>query len=100
MRNGSTRSMLFTPPPEPRANGHHATATATATEKERVVLAEEPEDAVLVLGDMVRDASLILDKLKRLPFAGPDGYRGELRVILGAAKRTSERCARLLGEGQ
>jgi len=81
--------MVFTPAPQPRANGRHA---AVEPEKTPVVLHEEPEDAVLLLGEMYRDANVILDKLKTLPFAGPDGYRGDLRVILGAAKRTGERC--------
>ena len=57
----------------------------------------EPQDDINLLGVMVNDASLMLGKLKTLPYAA-EGYRGDLRVILGAAERMRSRCARLLGE--
>ncbi len=94
MQRGKHRSILFSPPssqnePEEEPIQHN--------ESPRVTLYEEPADGVLVLGEMMRDAKLIEEKLSGLPFAAA-GYRGELRVILSAANRMCQRCVKLLGE--
>lgn len=86
---GSMRSLPFTPPAEPRRPEEDA--------PKQVELFSEPTDPVLILGEMFRDLKLIEEKLKALPFAA-DGYRGDLRVIAGAAKRTLDRASRLIGE--
>jgi len=64
-----------------------------------VTLFIEPADDISRLGAMVAETQTALELLKKLPFAG-DGYRGELRVVLGIAERTRNRCLRLLGEDE
>jgi hypothetical protein len=92
MRTGAAHSMVFTPPPEPRQ-----AAVETSAAPDAPALYAEPQDGVLLLGEMFRDSKVIEEKLKKLPFAG-EAYRGDLRVIRGAAKRIADRCAKLLGE--
>ena len=46
---------------------------------------------------MADDAVLLAEKLGSLA-QSRDGYRGDLRVILGAARRISERATNLLNE--
>ena len=85
MRAGRTHSIVFTPPETPRET------------IERVKLYEEPAEELLLLGLMIEDIALVEKMLRTLPFARDD-YRGNLRVIRGAARRMIERTARLLGE--
>ncbi len=63
----------------------------------QVELFSEPSEPLLVLGEMVRDVNLMLEKLRALPFSA-EFYRADLRVIAGAAKRTFDRAARLIGD--
>ena len=84
MRSGSVRSIPFTPPAEPR-------------EPRQVDLFTEPTQPLLILGEMVRDVNLMLEMLRGLPFAG-DHYSADLQVIAGAAKRTRDRAAKLIGD--
>ncbi len=91
MQRGKHRSIIFSPPSSMNVQEEPKPAQTS------VSLYEEPQDGVLVLGEMMRDARLIEEKLKALPFAGV-GYRGELRVILGAANRVCQCCVKLLGE--
>lgn len=64
-----------------------------------VTLWVEPESEVELLGFMIHDAELVVRKLRELPFSA-DAYRGELRVMLGAARRTERRLLRMLGEDE
>ena len=82
-RAGGMRSVVFTPPPEPGP--------------QRVSLYQDASEAVIWLGEMLTATKTIDQKLKSLPFAG-SGHRGELRVILGQARRIQELSVRLLGE--
>jgi hypothetical protein len=52
---------------------------------------------MLLLGHMLYDAELQDERLRELPF-DTRNYRGNLRVIRGAAVRMADRCAKLLGE--
>jgi len=79
------RAANFTPPPR-RPESSPA-----------ITLFVEPEDPIRIMGEMIRDADLIHEKLRGLAFAD-EHYRADLRVILGVAVRTKQRCARLLGE--
>ncbi len=100
MQRGKHRSIMFSPPSAQNETEQSPPVSPppVAEQVPHVTLYEEPVDGVLVLGEMMRDAQLIEEKLKALPFAGGAGYRGELRVILGAANRLCQRCAKLLGE--
>ncbi len=64
---------------------------------ETIAIFEEPEDPVLIHGEMLRDAELIAAQLQDLPFSGRH-YRTNLHLIIGAADRTKRRCALLIGE--
>lgn len=57
----------------------------------------EPEEDLLILGEMLHDVSTMGEMLRALPF-DRHRYRGNLRVALGAAVRMRDRCQRLLGE--
>jgi len=57
----------------------------------------EPEDGVLLFGEMYSDAHTIQEVLRNLPF-NRGGYRGSLRVILAAARRIEAHAEKLLGE--
>lgn len=57
----------------------------------------EPEEDLLVLGEMLHDAATMGEMLRELPYSRLD-YRGNLRVVRGAAVRMADRCAKLLGE--
>lgn len=57
----------------------------------------EPEDGLLILGEMLYDVSTMGEKLRELPFSRT-AFRGNLRVVRGAAVRIADRCAQLLGE--
>lgn len=57
----------------------------------------EPEEDLLVLGEMLHDVATMGEMLRELPFVRWS-YRGNLRVIRGAAVRMADRCAKLLGE--
>jgi hypothetical protein len=65
--------------------------------REAGFLPKEPPEQILLLGHMVADIEIMQAELRGLMFAGPD-YRSKLRVVRGAAKRISDRCAKLLGE--
>jgi hypothetical protein len=95
MARGSIRSIPFTPPPAGKAT-HVEPPAEVPTQR---ALWVEPTEQMLILGEMLRDTQLMLEKLQGLPFSGV-GYRGDLRVIRGAAKRTAERCARLIGDNE
>lgn len=86
MNRGSHRAVVFTP-----------LAAPAESAESRARLYEPPEDHVLVLGEMLRDVRTIGEKLGELPFADGE-YRGDLRVVLAAAKRIAQRCRKLLGE--
>jgi len=62
------------------------------------LMPEDADEEILQLGQMHRDAKLVVDMLKQLPFK-PDDYRGTLRVIAGAAERIRGTCARLIDDG-
>lgn len=79
------RSANFTPPPR-RPESSPA-----------ITLFVEPEDPIRIMGEMIRDADLVQEKLRGLAFAD-EHYRADLRVIRGVAVRMADRCARLLGE--
>ncbi len=57
----------------------------------------QPEDGVLLFGEMFFDVATIEHTLRTLPF-DISGYRGRLRVILAAARRIEERAVKLLGD--
>ncbi len=44
------------------------------------------------------DAKILNELLGKLPFGPIEDYRGNLRVVAGAAERLRARAARLLGE--
>lgn len=67
-----------------------------SAEAQKVKLFEEPEEDILVLGYMARDAKTMSALLNGLPFA--EDYRGTLRIIRGCAERMRLRTAKLLGE--
>ena len=62
-----------------------------------LVLFREPTEEIFLLGVMLVDAKTQTDLLKGLASAG-ECYRGDLRIIRGAAKRMTDRCSLLLGE--
>jgi len=63
-----------------------------------VALYHQPDEDILLLGEIMRDIALLQVKARGLPTSGVDGYRGELRVMRGAARRIIEAVDRLLGE--
>ncbi len=65
-----------------------------------VTLFNEPEEEILVLGLVMADAELIEQKLRGSVRKSPTDYRGDLRVIVGAAVRIKQRCQRLLHEDE
>jgi len=70
-------------------------APRAAPEETRLFV--EPVEEIKLLGLMASDTLVIAEKLNGLPAAG-DGYRGDLRVVVGAARRLVDRAIRLLGE--
>ena len=65
----------------------------------RPILHEEPSSDILLLGLLVRDAELQVEKLRKLMHAvSMDGYKGELRVVSNAAQRVMERSKVLIGD--
>lgn len=66
-------------------------------EKKKLELHADPPEDILLLGHMVEDVKIMEEMMQGLVF-NRDDYRGSLRVAKGAAKRFSDRCARLLGE--
>lgn len=95
MKTGSSRSLIFTPPPSQlsearEADQVNARAETPATEK-------DPQESVLLYGRMLTDIDIIDGELRSLLFSGPD-YRSKLRVTRSAAQRLAARAARLLGE--
>ncbi len=91
MRRGKHEALIFSPP-----SAQNEPESVAPEPAPRATLYQEPTEEVLLLGAMLRDVQLMEEKLKRL-FANA-GYRGELRVILGAANRVCQCCAKLLGE--
>lgn len=65
---------------------------------DRPILHTEPSSEILLLGLLVRDAELQVEKLRKLMHAPANGYRGELRVIANAAQRVMERAMVLIGD--
>lgn len=63
----------------------------------KIELFREPDDSILILGEMIRDVGLMRENLQTLPF-DIEAYRGQIRVVLTAAVRMKKRCERLLGE--
>lgn len=59
----------------------------------------EPQNDIELLGEMLHDQATIGEMLRELPFDRAH-YRGNLRVVLGAAVRMRDRCVRLLGEAE
>lgn len=57
----------------------------------------EPENDIELLGEMLHDNRVMAEMLQELPFDRAH-YRANIRIVLGAAVRMRERCARLLGE--
>lgn len=57
----------------------------------------EPENDIELLGEMLHDNRVMAELLQELPFDRAH-YRANIRIVLGAAVRMRERCARLLGE--
>jgi hypothetical protein len=94
MRTGSTRSVVFSPIPEP-SSVIPADPEAPAA---RTRLHEEPTDPLLLYGEMLRDGKVIADLLKELPMTANGGYHGTLRAVIGAAERIKRRAVTLSGE--
>lgn len=92
MKNGSTDSMVFTPPGAMIREQREADVIQAKAE-------EDPREEVLLYGQMLTDAQILNHELRRLLFSAAD-YRSTLRVVRGAAKRLEERAAKLLGEGE
>jgi hypothetical protein len=90
MKNGGSRSMIFTPPTSMVREQRDADRAAAE-------IVDDPSEAVLLYGHMLSDIDVISGELRGLLFAGVD-YRSKLRVIRGAAKRMEQRAAKLLGE--
>lgn len=82
---------------KPKANGYPSVPPEEKRTDKAIVLFEEPTDDILTLGAMLVDAKAQLDLLKGLAISG-EAYRGNLRMVRGAAVRMAERCKRLLGE--
>jgi hypothetical protein len=59
----------------------------------------EPDEDVLLLGEMLHDLDVMYEMLRKLAF-DRDHYRANLRIVLGASVRMNQRCQRLLGELQ
>lgn len=55
----------------------------------------EPENDIELLGEMLHDAATVAEMLRELPFDRTH-YRGNLRIVLGAAVRMRDRCRKLL----
>ena len=88
--NGSTRSIVFTPPPSMVREAREADY---AHEK----VAADPQESVLIYGHMRTDVEIIAGELRGLEFSGGE-YRSKLRVARSAALRLADRAAKLLGE--
>lgn len=66
-------------------------------EKSNVKLFEEPENPVLILGELQHEAVTVQAIAKKLQHSR-DKYGADLRIIRAAALRIAERAAKLLGE--
>jgi hypothetical protein len=88
MKNGSTHSIVFTPPPS---------AVREAREADQEKVAADPQEAVLIYSHMRTDIEIIAGELRGLEFSGGE-YRSKLRVARSAALRLADRAAKLLGE--
>jgi hypothetical protein len=58
-------------------------------------LYQEPDEDILIVGEMLHDLKTMDELIRKLPF-DREHYRANLRIVLGAAVRTRQRCERLL----
>lgn len=58
---------------------------------------QEPEEDILLLGEMMHDVGVMHSMLASLPKSA-ENYRGNLIICRGAAERLNQRCTRLLGD--
>ena len=105
---GRTRSMIFPPPPEPRGgigttgagretNNPRRETNPAGGETDRIRIFQEPEEDILLLGLMMSESNTISNLIRGLPHSRDD-YRGNLRVIRGAAERVKLYATRLIGD--
>lgn len=83
MRTGGLRSIVFTPPRVPAAK--HPDGTRELS----------PRTEIERLGQMAVHAETIREFVRRLPFE-PDGYTGNLRVLITAARHLERHAEALL----
>lgn len=95
MKSGSQHSVIFS-----RSMEHHNGDVQKSVHDsvQNPVLYQEPEEDIRILGEMLRDVGIMNKMLQSLVSVDSGEYRGNLRVVLGAAERMKHRCLRLIGD--